>query len=331
MTLLLQMPQHRARTPVKRYDPLTDGANDTALKANSTEVKTTIKKKEKAPTKKKATASKKNKVVTNEKRTTVFLIRHGDRFDFANKEEWRATCKRLGHAVTDPSLSALGHRQARETAEALADQGIEHILVSPYLRVIQTAQPLAHACSLPLCVEEGLAELDYAPSDVPSAGQRVAYFPEINDAYVPLHPPVQAPLGVESNLGYLRRMLHLAAALPSTFPCGTVACFSHAASVGLVAALTDSKTLDTVGTFAPCGIWKLVSDDGGSTWEVQQRGDDNTAHVSENQPSTFPWGFRHSATTTGSKSTPEQWEDTWKEAQCLGHTFMPSLRVRNSA
>ena len=194
MTLLLQMPQHRARTPVKRYDPLTDGANDTALKANSTEVKTTIKKKEKvlvkvsrcadqrpqAPTKKKATASKKNKVVKNEKRTTVFLIRHGDRFDFANKEEWRATCKRLGHAVTDPSLSALGHRQARETAEALADQGIEHILVSPYLRVIQTAQPLAHACSLPLCVEEGLAELDYAPSDVPSAGQRVAYFPEVS-------------------------------------------------------------------------------------------------------------------------------------------------------
>ena len=63
-------------------------------------------------------------------RTTVFLVRHGARFDFANKERLRETCVRLGHEAADPSLSALGHAQARETAAALAGENIQHILVS---------------------------------------------------------------------------------------------------------------------------------------------------------------------------------------------------------
>ena len=254
-------------------------------------------------------------------RTTVFLVRHGARFDFANKERWRATCARLGLEPADPSLSALGHAQARQTAAALAQEGVEHILVSPYLRVIQTAQPLAHACSLPLCVEEGLAELAYEPSTVPSAGARVKYFPEVDDVYVPVHPPVRPGAdGVEDNLGYLRRMLRLAASLPQRFPGGTIACFSHAASVALVAALTRSEGLDAVGTFAPCGIYKLVSDDEGATWRVEKRGDDNTGHVTDNVPSTFPWGFRHSETTTSAKTKPEAWEALWREAVRLGPT-----------
>ena len=151
--------------------------------------------------------------------TTVYLIRHGARHDFADKAAWRATCNRLGHETSDPPLSALGHAQARETAAALSGEGIEHILVSPYLRVLQTAQPLAHMCSLPLRVEEGLAELAYAPATIPSAGARVAYFPEIEDEADPIHPPVQpASNGVESNLAYLRRMLRLAASFHCPSP-----------------------------------------------------------------------------------------------------------------
>lgn len=251
--------------------------------------------------------------------TTVYLIRHGARHDFADKAAWRATCNRLGHETSDPPLSALGHAQARETAAALSGEGIEHILVSPYLRVLQTAQPLAHMCSLPLRVEEGLAELAYAPATIPSAGARVAYFPEIEDEADPIHPPVQpASNGVESNLAYLRRMLRLAASLPGRFPGGTVACFSHAASVALVAALTRSATLDEAGTFAPCGIFKLETEDGGETWRVAQRGDDNSGHVGENVPSTFPWGFRHSETTTTDKLTLAAWEALWREAVELG-------------
>jgi len=280
----------------------------------------------------------------SDKSCTVLLVRHGARFDFANKEAWRATCKRLDLEASDPSLSALGHAQARQTAAALASnapsspyKNITHILVSPYLRVLQTAQPLAHALGLPLCIEEGLAELHYTPGHLPPAAARVAYFPEVDDSYQPMHPPVtpdaSSPDGVsEGNVAYLRRMLHLAARIPRRFgndhgtkeECnGTspvVACFSHAASVALVAALTNSNGLDEVGTFAPCGIWKLVTEDGGVSWRVAAKGDDNTGHVTENVDSTFPWGFRHSETTTTEKTTPAEWEAAWNEAKVLGPT-----------
>ena len=263
------------------------------------------------------------------KRVTLYLVRHGARFDFANKGAWQETCARLGHEASDPPLSSLGHGQARETAAALAASGVSHILVSPYLRCLQTAQPLAHACSKKMCIEEGLSELAYSPTAVPGPGARVAYFSEVDDTYAPLHPPVVTPPAqTESNLAYLRRMLRLAEALPQRFPGGVVACFSHAASVALVAALTRSEALDTVGCFAPCGIWKLVTEDGGATWRVEKRGDDNSGHVTENAPSTFPWGFRHSETTTAAKTPPAAWEEAWKEARRLGPTNEPANESR---
>lgn len=251
----------------------------------------------------------------------MLLVRHGARFDYENKESWREACARLGHNAADPPLSALGHRQARETAAVLSGEAIEHILVSPYLRVIQTAQPLSHAMSLPLCIEDGLSELGHVPDTIPLPGSRFPYFPEIDDKYIPMHPPIEmSPSGREGEVAYLQRMLRLAADLPKRFPRSTVACFSHAASVALVAALTKSKTLDEAGTFAPCGIWKLVSLDDGASWQVEARGDDNQGHVTENSPSTFPWGFRHSATSTASKTGLQEWEQRWTEAQCMGPT-----------
>jgi broad specificity phosphatase PhoE len=72
--------------------------------------------------------------------------------------------------VIDPPLSELGHRQASETAAYLHkivkdndnEEGgsgfIHKILVSPYLRVIQTAPPTAHAFGIPLSIENGLSE-----------------------------------------------------------------------------------------------------------------------------------------------------------------------------
>ena len=75
--------------------------------------------------------------------THLWLVRHGARHDYANPE-WRETITALGHEVRDPPLSVLGWRQAQETAENVfaplvaADEGPETLLVSPFLRVIQT-------------------------------------------------------------------------------------------------------------------------------------------------------------------------------------------------
>jgi len=119
-------------------------------------------------------------------KTRLLLVRHGDRFDFAQKEQWQDICAEHGHPISDPPLSALGHTQARETAAELERRGVELILCSPYTRTIQTAAPLADACSLRICVEPGLAEFHHVPRINPAPAARTAYFPSVDPSYCPL-------------------------------------------------------------------------------------------------------------------------------------------------
>ena len=200
-------------------------------------------------------------------------------------------------------------------AAALKGAKIDKILCSPYLRVIQTAQPLAHALGQSLHVENALAEFKHHPSRIPPSGSRVAIFPEVDDSYEPMLPGFAniGASGQEPIEDYLRRLLLLAHELPRKYPNQTVACFSHAASIGLVAALTGERDLARAGTFAPCGIWKLSTADGGASWKVEARGEDNSGHVTSNDPSTYSWGFAH----TKSK---EACQAAWERALTLGPT-----------
>jgi broad specificity phosphatase PhoE len=71
-------------------------------------------------------------------------------------------------------------------------------------------------------------------------------------------------------------MLFLARELSSpAFEGETIVCVSHAATLALVAALTESATLAAVGKLAPCGVCKLVRE--GGVWRVVQEGHDNSA------------------------------------------------------
>ena len=244
--------------------------------------------------------------------TTIFLIRHGDRFDYANKELWKRSLP-LGLNPHDSPLSSVGHAQARSVATALASAGVERILASPYLRVIQTAQPLAHATGIPISIEDGLSELGHEPGSVVPAQQRFAYFPEIDITYSPLH-TVSAPERVSSfPLLYFRRILSMAAQLQRVHDGKTIACFSHAASVALVAALTCSSVSEA-GRFAPCGIFKLVKDGTASSWRIEQHGGDNSSHCSQNTTATFPWCFSDSQDPEVRKN----FEACWLEAKRLG-------------
>jgi len=258
-------------------------------------------------------------------RTTVLLVRHGARYDYANKQQWRDRCARHGHEPSDPPLSALGHEQARETAVALARENPGLILASPYYRVLQTAQPLAHALNVPICVDHCLAEFGHSPQKIAPPGARVPVLPEIDDEYVPVLDRLCGPIdstGKESAVAYFRRLLLFKRALATQrFTGQTIVCFSHAASVALVGALTGCSTLQGAGKFAPCGIYKLVSDDGGQTWQIEARGDDNSGHCTTNDPTTFPWGF------IDSSSNYERHEAAWHEALALGPTD-PSHKSR---
>jgi broad specificity phosphatase PhoE len=59
------------------------------------------------------------------------------------------------------------------------DAVLDTILVSPYLRTIQTAIPTANAFGLQLNLEEGIAEVLHSPDWLPTAGERFKYFPQV--------------------------------------------------------------------------------------------------------------------------------------------------------
>ena len=84
---------------------------------------------------------------------TVWIARHGNRLDFVNPE-WFNTARRR----YDPPLSEDGFIQAQELGQRLKNQNISHIISSPFLRTIQTANEVAEALDLPIKLEAGLSE-----------------------------------------------------------------------------------------------------------------------------------------------------------------------------
>lgn len=221
--------------------------------------------------------------------------------------------------MIDPPLSALGNQQASETAAYLQkivkenapsnddtddgnSGGIHKILVSPYLRVIQTATPTAHTFGIPLSIENGLSEAHATPDTseqqvLPTPHQRFAYFPMLDPHYNSLlnvkpTPGFHCPktgYACEAFAGrYCQRMETFARCVERAHYGQNVAMFSHAASVALVAAFVRCSMTDL--KFAPCGIYHLERVNRGP-WKIIQSGHDNTSYVTKNSPTTYPWGF----------------------------------------
>ncbi len=78
----------------------------------------------------------------------LYLVRHakaGDRHDFHGADELRP-------------LSKAGQRQAAAIARKLAKRGPTVLLSSPFLRCVQTLEPLGHLLREPVHVDDRLAE-----------------------------------------------------------------------------------------------------------------------------------------------------------------------------
>lgn len=78
----------------------------------------------------------------------MILVRHG-------QSEWNAVYSqtRVDPQIPDPPLTAIGRQQALEAADALAVLAVERLLVSPYLRTLQTAEIIAERLGLSLSIE----------------------------------------------------------------------------------------------------------------------------------------------------------------------------------
>jgi 8-oxo-dGTP diphosphatase len=78
----------------------------------------------------------------------VFLMRHADAGD---REAWTAP-------DGERPLSDRGWRQARGLVQVLADANFERIMSSPYLRCVQTVEPLAEARGLAVELDDRFAD-----------------------------------------------------------------------------------------------------------------------------------------------------------------------------
>ena len=247
--------------------------------------------------------------------SNIYLIRHGDRYNWLDKD-WSKKVVMCGGLVNDSPLSPIGHQMARDTAMKLKDIKADSILASPYLRAIQTAVPFSEQKDLPIFVEHGLSEVHHIPGILPDATKRYLYFPHIDTDYSSLVMPVVSENNLDSTFNkpieifpdeYFERIVKFSKVLEDYVYGKTVICVSHAASVALVAALlkcdfenipgdSNCETNERTDLFAPVGVYHLTRE-AKEQWRLVSNGSTNT-HVTRSDPSTSTWGFGEDARNT---------------------------------
>ena len=99
----------------------------------------------------------------------MFLLRHGQSFFNLHFNE-----KRIDPGIADPELTPLGARQAQAAAAALEEVALTKIIISPYTRALQTAQPVLANRTTPAHIMEEVRERAAYTCDIGSSPQILA-------------------------------------------------------------------------------------------------------------------------------------------------------------
>jgi glucosyl-3-phosphoglycerate phosphatase len=99
----------------------------------------------------------------------MFLLRHGQ--SFFNLHFNRT---RRDPGIEDPELTPFGVEQARAAAASLAATPLTRIIVSPYTRTLQTAQPFLRTHAAPMVIMHEVRERTAFTCDVGSAPELLA-------------------------------------------------------------------------------------------------------------------------------------------------------------
>jgi len=244
-------------------------------------------------------------------RQCLFIVRHGDRWDYENPDWSEASTSRIG----DPPLSGLGHRQARETGafldRLLAEEGIDSRdgvtwLSSPFLRCLQTSRDAMQSFEKidgmdrhPIRPEYSVFEWDGKGgqwhASLPPISERIHYFPQLDLGYESMFVP-EIP---EPRSQFHARCDRAVEALGRRFPFrprSAVVVVTHAAACISLARAATGLRLSDITPAGPCAVYKLTrsarSDDG--KWRIDPHDAPNglnghTDHVSSMGGATVPW------------------------------------------
>jgi broad specificity phosphatase PhoE len=111
----------------------------------------------------------------------MFLLRHGQSYF-----NLHFNSTRMDPGIEDPELTPLGLEQAVAAADALAGVALTRIIVSPYTRALQTAQPFLALHKAPVDIMHEVRERAAYVCDVGSAPALLAArFPQHGFAHLP--------------------------------------------------------------------------------------------------------------------------------------------------
>jgi len=121
----------------------------------------------------------------------MILLRHGQ-----SEFNLHFTATRRDPGIVDPRLTGLGHAQAATAASSLAEEGIAHIIASPFTRALQTAAPIARLLGLKVLVNPLVRERYAFSCDIGTPASELAReWPELDFSHIDevWWPPIEEP------------------------------------------------------------------------------------------------------------------------------------------
>lgn len=233
----------------------------------------------------------------------VWVIRHGDRFDFdVGKDQW----EKIAQSINDPVLSDLGHSQASETAQAIysaclkSDAIITRVITSPFIRCIQTANPIAGKFNTELCIDDSLFEVVYTTEEFPPRANRAHYYPRVSLSYVSEDRPAEDesfPAAAMVRYGLAAKKL------TGKFPGENICLVTHAAGVSAVVASLCNGTVGQIGAVYPASMFCLQLDPSTGLYSVMPGLHGTIDHFTQPMGKTQPWPRR--------SDNSDDWGNQW--------------------
>lgn len=149
--------------------------------------------------------------------TRLILIRHAK-----PDEDAAGRC----YGSLDIGLSETGRAQAQTLAAALAPADVDAVFASPLRRAVETAEPVAGACGVPLQLDDDLRELDFGALEGRRFDEIAASLPDLYKRWMTQPTTVTFP-GGESFADLSRRALASTERIRTDLRGGTALVVTH--------------------------------------------------------------------------------------------------------